>query len=116
MKESYEKGLANRSAPTPTLVAETPWVLHGQGVHVGQLSSSEIRIPACRSCPDGEKATSSLPLRGEAVTDAAESENLCMRGNSRRENREILAVSAGHGGMFTAPRNGQRTSQAVLLT
>jgi len=34
-----------------------------------------------------------MPLIGEAATDAAESENLCMRRHSKRENREILLVS-----------------------
>lgn len=32
---------------------------------------------------------------GEAATDAAESENLCMRGHSKRENREVSLVSSG---------------------
>lgn len=35
--------------------------------------------------------------------------------NSRRENREILLVTGGSCGMFTARRYGQRTSQTVLL-
>ncbi len=34
-----------------------------------------------------------MPLFGEASTDAAESENLCMRRHPKRENREILSVS-----------------------
>ena len=34
-----------------------------------------------------------MPLFGEASTDAAESENLCMRRHPKRENREILLVS-----------------------
>ncbi len=63
-----------------------------------------------------EKATSSLPFIGEAVTDAAESENLCMRRHSKRENREILLVSAEQRGMLTAQRNGQKTFPTVMLT
>ena len=43
---------------------------------------------------------------GERLRNAAESENLSMCGNFKRENREILLVSAGPGGMFTARRNG----------
>ncbi len=39
MKESYEKGLANRSAPNPTLTTVTSWVWHGQGVHAGRVLS-----------------------------------------------------------------------------
>ncbi len=61
--------------------------------NAGQPLSSEIIISVCRSCPDLEKATSSTPLFGEASADAAESENLCMRRHSKRENREIPRVS-----------------------
>ena len=57
-----------------------------------------------------------MPLFGEAAADAAESENLCMRRHPKRENREILLVSAGQRGVSTWRRNGQRTSQAVMLT
>ncbi len=63
-----------------------------------------------------EKATSSAPLFGEASVDAAESENLCMRRHPKRENREILLVSAGQRGMFTSQRNGQKTFPTVMLT
>ena len=53
MKESYEKGLASRSAPTPTLVTATLRVWHGQGVHAGQVFSSEINPFACPHRPAG---------------------------------------------------------------
>jgi len=115
MKESYEKGLANRSALNPTLKTVTSWVWHGQGVHVGQLLSSEIIISACRHCPDGGRQYGTRRY-GETCRGAAESETLCMRGNSSRENREILGVSAGGCGMFAPQRSGQRTSPTVMLT
>ncbi len=53
---------------------------------------------------------------GEWLDSVAESENLSMCGNSKRENREILLVSAGQRGMFTAERNGQKTFPTVMLT
>ena len=53
MKESYEEGLANCSAPIPTLVTATSRVWHGLGVHAGQVFSSEITTLACPRCPDG---------------------------------------------------------------
>ncbi len=115
MKESYEKGLANRSAPNPTLAMVTSRVWHGQGVHTGQPLSSEITIFVCRPRPVRGKAISSMPLIGEASADAAESENLCMRRHPKRENREILLVSAEQDGTSICWRNGQRTSQAVML-
>ena len=57
-----------------------------------------------------------MPLYGEATTDAAESETLCMCRHPKRENREILLVSIGQRGMFAAGWNGQKTSRTVLLT
>ena len=53
---------------------------------------------------------------GERLHNAAESENLSMCGNFKRENREILLVSAGQRGMVTAERNGQKTFPTVMLT
>ena len=41
MRESYEKGLANRSASNPTPAMVTSRVWHGQEVHAGQVFSSE---------------------------------------------------------------------------
>ena len=55
-----------------------------------------------------------MPIIGEASTDAAESENLCMRRHPKRENREILLVSTRR--RIDARWNGQKTSQTVMLT
>ena len=53
--------------------------------------------------------------QGKTLSDAAESENLCMCGNSKRENREILLVSDRHGGMSLAGRNDRKTFQTAQL-
>ena len=116
MKESYREGLASRSGLEPYAGGGNIAGVASARGNAGQPLSSEIITSACRSCPDLEKAISWLPLFGEAATDAAESENLCMRGHPKRENRESLLVSAGHGGMSPAGRNGQRTSPTVMLT
>jgi hypothetical protein len=55
-------------------------------------------------------------VTGKVRADAAESENLCMRGHSKRENREVLLVSVLHRGKVTTKRNGQKTSRTVQLT
>ncbi len=108
MKESYREDLASHSGLEPYAGdGNIAGVASARG-NAGQPWSSEITHSVCRSRPDVEKATPSLPLYGEAVADAAESENLCMRGHPKRENREILLVSAGQGGMFTTRRNGQK--------
>ena len=57
--------------------------------------SSEIRTLACPHCPVGGRQHARAAHHGEPHRDAAESKTLCMRGNSSRENREILLVSAG---------------------
>jgi len=116
MKESYREDLASHSGLEPYAGdGNVAGVASARG-SAGQPSSSEIIASVCRSCSDMEKATSSLPIFGEATANAAESENLCMRGHSKRENREILLVSAGPCGMFTARRNGRKTSPTVKPT
>ena len=108
MKESYREDLASRSGLEPYAGdGNIAGVASARG-NAGQPLSSEIKSSVCRSCPDKEKATSSRPLFGKAPTDAAESQNLCMRRHPKRENREILLVSA--------QRNGQQTSPTVLPT
>jgi hypothetical protein len=67
MKESYEKGLASRSAPNPTPMGVTPWVWHGQGVHAGKVLSSEITPPACRPGSAQGKATQEVTLMASHV-------------------------------------------------
>ena len=116
MKESYREDLASYSGLEPYAGdGNIAGVASARG-NAGQPLSFEITTFVCRSCPDVEKATSSAPLFGEALTDAAESVNLCMRRHSKRENREILLVSAEQRGMFTAQRNGRKTSQTVMPT
>ncbi len=116
MKESYREDLASHSGLEPYAGdGDVAGVASVRG-NAGQPLNSEIITSVCRSCPDLEKATSSMPLYGEASADAAESVNLCMCRHPKRENREILLVSVGQCGMFAAGRNGQKTFQTVMLT
>ena len=114
MKESYREELASRSGLEPYAGdGDVAGVASVRG-NAGQPLSSDIRLFACRSCADREKATPLRPQCGEVSTDAAESKNLCMRRHPKRENREILLVSTGR--RIDARRNGQKTSQTVMLT
>jgi hypothetical protein len=97
MKESYEQGLASHSASNPTLTAVTSWVWHGLEVHAGQPLSSEISTFRVPTLSDNGEGYVRHDVKGESWRDAAESKTLCMRENSRRENREILLVSAQPG-------------------
>ncbi len=115
MKESYRENLASSSGLGPYAGdGDIAGVASARG-DAGQPSSSEIILFVCRPCPDKGKAISSRPLCGEAVTDTAESETLCMRRHPKRENRENLSVSIAIGGMFASRWNGQKTSVTVLL-
>ena len=116
MKESYREDLASHSGLEPYAGGgNSAGVASGRG-NTGQLLSSEIITFVCRSCSDMEKATSPLPLVGEAATNTAESETLCMRRHPKRENREILLVCVERRNVCTAERNGQKTSPTVMLT
>ena len=99
MKESYKEDLANHFGLEPYAVDGNIGGVASVRGNAGQLLSSEILIIACRSYPVREKATSSRPLLARWMTNAAESVNLCMRGHSKRENREILSVSVSLGGI-----------------
>ena len=115
MKESYSEDLASHAGPE--LYADDGNVVGvaTTGVHAGQPLSSEITCFVCRrSAAIGRQYRAYR--QGKIHSDTAESQNLSMRGNFRRENREILLVSTLDGGIFTAEWNGQRTPQAVLLT
>ncbi len=93
MKESYRENLASDSGLEPYAGdGDIAGVASVRG-NAGQPLSSEIITFACRSCPVLEKATSLVPLLGEAQAHAAESKPLRMRGLSKRENREIPRVS-----------------------
>lgn len=62
------------------------------GGSVGQLMSSEILTSVGRPCSVRGKATAYRSLLGKIGTTTAESLHLCMRGNPKRENREIPSV------------------------
>ncbi len=97
MKESYRENLASCSGLEPYAGEGNVASVASARGSAGQPLSSEIITSVCRSCPDVEKATTPVPLLGEALANAAESENLCMCRHSKRENREIPSVSESTG-------------------
>ena len=116
MKESYRESLASHSGLEPYAGGgDLAGVASARG-NTGQPLSSDITLSVCRSCPDREKAIPLLPFHGEAEAGTAESENLCMCRHLKRENREILLVSAQRRGSYTRWWNGQETLQTVILT
>ena len=92
MKESYSEDLASHTGPE--LYADDGNVVGvaTTGVHAGQPLSSEITCLVCRrSAAIGRQYRAYR--QGEIHSGTAESETLSMRGNFKRENREILLVS-----------------------
>ena len=92
MKESYSEGLANRADPEWYAGDGDIAGVATTGVHTGQVLSSEITHSVCRRTVAIGRQYRML-RHGEKYSDTAESETLCMCGNSRRENRELRLVS-----------------------
>jgi len=115
MKESYEKGIANRSASNPTPTMVTSWVWHGQEVHAGQVFSSEITTLACPHCPDGGRQHAARHfMASRAATRRSLRPCACVETPVARTGRSCR-LPLGNGGMFIAERNGQKTSPTIKL-
>lgn len=116
MKESYKEGLANHLGLEPYAVdGDIGGVALVRG-NAGQLLSSEITAPACRSCPVREKATPSPPLRGKGEDGRGgvkEPEHAWTF--QAREPGDPIGFSSG-AWRCTPKENGQTTSQTVRLT
>jgi len=126
MKESYEEGLAIHLGPEPYAcggdATGVAWV-SGTRRPAIELRNQPFRVPTLSNRREGNtrcavnwQGVQRRAATGKAHRDAAESKTLCMCGNSRRENREILLVSVPVGRNVTAERNGLRTPVVVLLT
>jgi hypothetical protein len=113
MKVSYEEGLANYFGLRRRCEGGNVRALSVRaGGSVGQLMSSEIRVPRCRPCHDKGKATPTIPPLARHGPDLAESLNLCMRG--KFQTREP-GDPTGSSGCFGDREDGQRTARARLL-
>ena len=116
MKESYGQGLASRLGPESYADDGNLVGVAMTGVHPGQPLSSEISSFRVPTLSDNGEGNTRLGVYGEPSRDAAESKTLCRRGNSRRENREILLVSNRQAEVSPASWNGHRTPQVRRLT
>ena len=95
MKESYGKDPASHPDPESCVGDRKGAGEALTGAHVGQPSSCEIRssgapTPLCEA--GGHIEVGAL---GEPSSDPAQSETLCMRGNSSHGKREIPQVPTG---------------------
>ena len=76
-----------------------------------ELRNPHFRVPILSRQGEGNIDRAAI---GKARPDAAESQNLCMRGHSKRENREIPSVPSIEGS-FAHCLDGQRTSPRARL-
>jgi len=117
MKVSYEEGLAYHFGLQRRCDEGNNVVL---SVRSGgkRRPAMELRNQfrsVCRPRLAKGKTTLGMPILGKASRDTAESENLCMRGNLKRENREIPSVPRAEPHAANCG-DGQRTSPRVRLT
>src|SRR6516164_6881397 len=95
MKESYGKDPASHPDPESCVGGRKDAGEALTGAHVGQPSSCEIRssgVPMRLSDAEGHTEGG---VTGKSPSDPAQSETLCMRGNSSHGKREIPRVPAG---------------------
>ena len=108
MKESHRKGPANHPDPESCGLAREGGAEALTGAHTGQVLSCEIktsRVPTPLNNAEGHTVGGDI---GEASTDPAQSETLCMCGNSPHGNREIPRTPAEDG---TTGRPGKVTNR-----
>src|SRR5262245_57017508 len=91
MKESHGKGPASHPDHESCVGGREAGSEALTGAHAGQPSSCEIRSSGVPTLLSEAEGHTEIGVRGEPVADPAQSETLCMRGNSSHGNREIPA-------------------------
>jgi hypothetical protein len=88
MQEPHKKGLANHLDPQSCAGGREVVGEALTGAHAGQSLSSEITLSGVPTQYGDGEGNMADGAKREPAANAAESETLCMRGNSMRENRE----------------------------
>jgi RNA-directed DNA polymerase len=104
MKESYGKDPASHPDPESCVGGREGAGEALTGAHAGQPSSCEIRYSGVPTPLSEAEGHTEGDVIGEPPEDPAQSETLCMRGNSPHGKREILRAPAADGG---AGRSGK---------
>src|SRR5215469_15160477 len=110
MKESYRKGTASHPDPESCGSGRKASAEALTGAHAGQPSSCEIRQSGVPTLLCEAEGHTGIGVIGEPVTDPAQSETLCMRGNSSRGNREVPSPPAADGATGRPEKATSRTS------
>jgi RNA-directed DNA polymerase len=88
MQEPYKEGLANHLDPQSCAGGRETAGEALTGAHAGQPLTSEITLSGVPTLYGEGEGNMADGANREPTANAAESETLCMRGNSMRENRE----------------------------
>ncbi len=110
MKEPYGEGPANHTGPESCAGAREGAGEALAGVHTGQVLSCEINqsgMPTLFTCAEGNTSHGG---KRELCEGPAQSETLCMYGNSSRGNREIPEIPGPDGGPGRSEKAECRTS------
>ena len=110
MKEPYSEGLANHTGPESCAGTREGAGEALTGVHTGRVLSCEINpfgTPTLFTCAEGETRHGA---NRESCEGPAQSETLCMCGNSSHGNREIPETPARYGGAGRSEKAECRTS------
>jgi hypothetical protein len=95
MKEPYGEDLASRPDPESCVRIGNVAGEALTGAHAGQPSSCEIRSSGVPTLFSEVEGHTEVGVLGEPPSDPAQSETLCMRGNSSGGKREIPQVPTG---------------------
>ena len=95
MKESCGKDPASHPDPESCVGAREDTGEALTGAHAGQPSSCEIRSSGVPTLLSEAEGHTEVGVIGEPSSDPAQSETLCMRGNSSHGKREIPQVPTG---------------------
>src|SRR5215469_15210479 len=110
MKESYRKGKASHPDPKSCGCGRKTSAEALTGAHAGQPSSCEIRQSGVPTPLSEAEGNTGIGVTGEPVTDPAQSQTLCMRGNSSHGNREIPSLPDADGATGRPEKATSRTS------
>jgi hypothetical protein len=113
MKESYGEVLARHAGPESYAGHGNVAGVATTGVHAGPVSSSVISFIPCADTVQAVEGNIASCVTGQRGASTAESQTWSMRGNSKRENREIPRVSRVRWHVGTAGKRHRRYSRHV---
>src|SRR5271157_6229170 len=115
MKEPHKEGVANHLDPQSCAGGREAAGEALTGAHAGQPLSSEITLSGVPTLYGEGEGNMADGAKREPTANAAESETLCMRGNSMRENRETSKTPCRLGGKGRPEKAFRRTSGAHVF-